>query len=209
MDILSQLYFLDNEDEKAIETLSGFPSAFMTKNQMVSMLFESGSDIRLEYSRRALFETLESLMIHVRLVTLEDTAFNRVEQLGYLRRIVSVVEQLLPDGDYGFFHYHMSDFFFWMANRYVMTENPDAAIEQLTLAFDHAKMYDALPEIITYKSPLLCGLTISRSERGRAGREKKVESQMTYLEETCAHLYKSLMNRPDMKALLNTIKTNH
>jgi AraC-like DNA-binding protein/DNA-binding XRE family transcriptional regulator len=78
MDILSQLYFLDNEDEKAIETLSGFPSAFMTKNQMVSMLFESGSDIRLEYSRRALFETLESLMIHVRLVTLEDTAFNRV-----------------------------------------------------------------------------------------------------------------------------------
>ena len=112
----------------------------------------------------------------------------------------------MPDGDYGFFHYHMSDFRFWMANRYVMTENPDAAMEQLTKAFQHAKDYDALPATYTHTSPLLYGYTVNRADRGRAGDEKKVESQMTYLEETCSRLYAPLMDRADMRALLNSLK---
>ena len=206
MDILSQLYYFDNDDESAIRMLSNFPSAFRTKNQMIAMLFESGSDVRLEYSRRALAETLESLLIQVRHIALEDTSFNRVDQLGYLRRAISVIEQLIPEDDYGFFHYHLSDFRFWLANRYVMTENPDAAIEQLKLAFVHAKAYDALPEVYTHTSPMLHGYTVSRAERGGAGYEKKVESQMTYLEETCARLYAPLMDRADMRDLINSVK---
>lgn len=206
MDILSQLHYLDNEDEQAVAVLSEFPSAFQTKNQMISMLFEPGSKIRLTHSRCAFAETLENLMIQIRHIALEDTSFNRVDQLGYLRRAIHVVEQLIPDGDYGFFHYHMSDFRFWLANRYVMTENPDAAMEQLQAAFDHAKAYDALPETYTYTTPLLNGYTVSRSDRGRAGYEKKVESQMTYLEETCAHLYAPLSRRLDMQKLLSSLK---
>ncbi|MBQ8719268.1 MAG: helix-turn-helix transcriptional regulator [Clostridia bacterium] len=206
MDLLSQLHYLDNEDEQAVAVLSGFPSAFQTKHQMISMLFESGSDIRLTHSRCALAETLENLLIQIRHIALEDTSFNRVDQLGYLRRAIGVIEQLIPDGDFGFFHYHMSDFCFWLANRYVMTENPDAAMDQLQLAFTHAKSYDALPEEYTYTTPLLRGYTVSRADRGRAGHEKKVESQMTYLEETCAHLYAPLMRRPDMQKLMDSLK---
>ena len=112
----------------------------------------------------------------------------------------------MPDGDYGFFHYHMSDFRFWMANRYVMTENPDAAMEQLKQAFQHAIEYDALPATYTHTSPLLCGYTVNRADRGSAGNEKKVESQMTYLEETCSRLYAPLMDRADMRALLSSLK---
>lgn len=206
MDILAQLHYLDNEDDAAIAMLSNFPSVFRTKNQMISMLFEEGSEIGLDYSRRALAEALEALLIQIRRVALEDTSFNRIDQLGYLRRAVAVMEQLIPDNDFGFFHYHMSDLRFWMANRYVMTENPDAAMEQLALAFSHAKAYDDLPDFYTYSSPLLAGLSVSRKERGSAGYEKKVESQMTYLEETCARLYAPLMHRADMIALLQSIK---
>ncbi len=208
MDIMAQLHYLENEDEEAIAMLSGFPSAFRTKNQMIAMLFEPGSDVRLDYSRRALAEMLEGMLIQIRHIALEDTSFNRVDQLGYLRRAVSVIEQLLPDGDYGFFHYHLSDFRFWMANRYVMTENPDAAIEQLTQAFAHALAYDALPQSYTYTSPLLAGYTMTRAQRGHQGQEKKVESQMTYLEETCARLYAPLMERPDMQKLLHSLQEN-
>lgn len=202
LNVLAQLHYLDNEDEQAIETLSQFPSVFHTKNQMVSMLFEAGSDTRLEYSRRALAEMMESMLVQIRHIALEDTAFTRVDQLAFLRRAVTVIEQLLPNGDYGFFHYHLSDFRFWIANRYVMIENADAAIEELTLAFAHARAYDEIGDTYTHTSPLLKGYTVSRAERGRAGREKKVESQMTYLEETCARLYASLADRIDTQALL-------
>ena len=206
IDILAQLHYLDNEDDEAVEMLSRLPSAFRTKNQMISLLFEQGSDIRLDYSRRAFAETLECMMIQIRHIALEDTGFTRVDQLSYLRRAVSVIEQLIPDGDFGFFHYHLSDFKFWIANRYVMTENPDAAIEQLQQSFEHAKAYDALPDAYEHTSPLLRGYTVTRAERGNAGHEKKVESQMTYLEETCSRLYAPYMDRADMRALLHSLK---
>lgn len=202
MDIMAQIYYLDGEDEKAIAMLNNFPSAFLTKNHMISMLFESGSKERLEYARCGFAETLESFLIQVRQIALEDTAFNRVDQLGYLRRAIATIEQFLPDEDYGFFHYHLSDFYFWMANRYVMTENPDAAIENIDKAFAHAKAYDSLPDTFTHTSPMLFGYTVSRADRGFAGREKKVESQMTYLEETCARLYAPLMGRPALQKVL-------
>lgn len=209
LNILAQLHYLDNEDELAINTLSQFPSVFHTKNQMISMLFEAGSDTRLEYSRRALAEMIEGMLVQIRHITLEDTAFTRVDQLAFLRRAVAVIEQLLPNDDYGFFHYHMSDFRFWIANRYVMIEDPDAAMEELTLAFEHARAYDEIGDFYTHTSPLLKGYTVSRAERGRAGREKKVESQMTYLEETCARLYAPLMDRADMQTLLSNAKGNN
>ena len=208
MDILAQLAYLDNDDDGAVAMLSNFPSVFQTKNQLISMLFEAGSDLRLHHSRCALAEVIEAMLIQIRHIALEDTTFNRVDQLTYLRRAVTVMEQLIPDGDYGFFHYHMSDFRFWMANRYVMTENPDAAMAQLSLAFEHARAYDALPDSVTYTTPLLAGYTVCRADRGAAGFEKKVESQMTYLEETCAHLYAPLSDRPDMIKLLNSMKNS-
>ena len=203
MDVMSQIFYLEGEDDKAIEMLGNFPSAFQTKNQMLSLLFEAGSKERLTFSRQSFAEVLEIMLLQVRRVALEDTAFNRVEQLSYLRKAISTVELFIEEGDYGFFHYHLSDFYFWMANRYVMTENPDAAIENIGKAFAHAKAYDDLPETYVHTSPMLRGNVFSRSERGAAGQEKKVESQMTYLEETCARLYQPLMNHPALLSILD------
>lgn len=203
IDVMAQLYYLDGEDDKAIEMLEKLPTAFHTRNQMISLLFEAGSKERLAYGRRGLAETLENMLIQIRHIALEDTSFNRVEQLTYLKRAVAVIEQFIPADDLGFFHYHLSDFYFWMANRYVMTENPDAAIENIDKAFAHAKAYDELPETYTYTSALLSGCTSSRADRGATGYEKKVESQMTYLEETCARLYAPLMNKPALLKVLD------
>ena len=42
----------------------------------------------------------------------------------------------------GFFHYDLSDLYFWIANRYVMMNDLNKAFENYELGFKHAKAYD-------------------------------------------------------------------
>ena len=144
------------------------------------------------------------MILQVRHIALEDTVFNRVEQISLLRKAISCIDLFITDSDYGYFHYELSDLYFWLANRYVMTENPDVAIENVAKAFEHAKKYDELPETFSYTSPLLRGVVFDRATHGDAGKECKVDSQLHYLNETCGRLYAPLMDRPVMQQILQT-----
>lgn len=193
-DTLARLYYYEEQDAKVEETLAVFPSAFESRLQRLAALYEPGSAQALTFGRRNFAELLEASVLQIEHIALEDSSLNRIDQIALLKRAVALIESFLPDRDYGFFHYYLSDLCFWIANRHMMIGNRTVALEYMERAFSHAKAYDEMPESFCYTSPMLRGVTFRREERGCAGTERKVQSQLHYLRTTCRKLYEPLFD---------------
>ena len=193
-DTLARLHYYEEQDAEVEETLAVFPSTFETRLQRLTTLYEPGSAQALTFGRRNFAELLEASVLQIEHIALEDPALNRIDQIALLKRAIALIESFLPDRDYGFFHYYLSDLCFWIANRHMMTGNRTAAMEYIERAFSHAGAYDKIPESFTYTSPMLRGVVFRREERGAAGTERKVQSQLYYLRNTCRKLYEPLFD---------------
>ena len=94
----------------------------------------------------------------------------------------------------------MSDLYFWIANRYVMTNVFDKAFENYELGFKHAKEYDALPKITRHTSFLVKDKIFDMTTINSSFEENMVSRQINCLRSW--RVYEKVKDTPQMKALL-------
>ncbi|MBQ8403831.1 MAG: hypothetical protein IJX55_05345 [Clostridia bacterium] len=107
---------------------------------------------------------------------------------------------IFDDGDYGFYNQDLSDLYFWIANRYVIINDFEKAIENYELGFKHARAYDTLPKITTHTSFLVKGKVFDITKTSSS-----IESNMVARQIECLRswdIYKKVKDHPQMKALL-------
>lgn len=202
MDLLAQLLHLDGKDDEALALLSCFPSTYQTANQRIASLYEEGHPTRLEYARRNMMELLEAGVLQARQIVGEDDTLSLDEQNDILFAAVNTIKSYFTANDFGYFHYHLSDLYIRMANRYLMAGHPGGAYECLDHALKHAADFDALPEQMVHISPCVAGCVFDRGARA-FGHECKLQSQLGYLQTTCRELYEPLLDTDEMQSLLS------
>jgi transcriptional regulator with XRE-family HTH domain len=201
IDLLSLLCYQDGKEDEAVAMLSVFPSAYQTANQRLASLYDEGTPERLLYSRRNMMELLEASALQARQIVSEDGTLSIDEQIDLLSAAIGSIKIYFVANDFGYLHYHLSDLYVRMANRYMMTGEPRNVFECLDLALEHAAAFDALPDRMEHTSPCVTGCVFDRDARA-FGREHKLESQLDYLRTTCRELYAPLWESDEMQTLL-------
>ena len=201
IDLLARLHYQEGKEDEAVALLSAFPSAYQTANQRLVALYEEDTPNCLVYARRNMMELLEASALQARQIVSEDDALSIDEQIGVLSAAIRSIQSYFVADDLGYFHYHLSDLYIRMANRYMMIDQPDRVFDCLGHALKHAAAFDALPDRMEHTSPCVAGCVFDRDSRP-FGRECKLESQLNYLQTTCRELYAPLWNTAEMQALL-------
>lgn len=114
------------------------------------------------------------------------------------------MELVFEDGDYGFCHYHLSELYLWIANRYVIAGELDSSFECYEKGLAHAKAYDDLPRLSTHTSFLVRGyeqdmMNISSSFEGN-----EVTREIEYL--LGRNEYQKVKDMPQMQQIMEKYK---
>lgn len=198
LSILGGLYILDGKKDKAIETVSRLPDYWMTKDQELENCYDEGSAEWWAQLRENIWNYTEILQVKIRNAALYAT--DRAEQLRLLKKAVSLIELVLDEGDYGFCHYHLCELYIWIANRYAMLNELDAAIDNYEKGFAHAKAYDDLPRTSVHTSYLVRGKVQDMTNICSGTESNEVEREIQYLRE--CKVYEKVKDLPQMQALL-------
>lgn len=164
LSILGGLYLADGEKDKALETARRFPDYWMTEGEELQHSFEPGSAEWLGQIHENIFDLTSLLLVKIRDSALNTPDTAPREQIKYLEKAVSLIRLIFDDGDYGFYNADLSDLYLWIANRYVMEDDPENALRNYELSFSHARAYDALPEKTRHISFLVRGKLFDKSK---------------------------------------------
>lgn len=200
LSVLGGLYVNDGEMDKAIETAERFPDSYMTRGEELEDCYERGSAGWWKQLRENIWDTMYRLQVKIRNAALRSNADDPAGQIRILKKAVSVIELVFEEGDYGFCHYDLSGLFIWIANRYVLLEDYEAAFAYYEKGFAHAKAYDELPEIGTHTSFLVRGYVQDRKNTNSSTEMNEVSHAMSCLK--TYGVYEKVKDRPEMREIL-------
>ena len=159
-----------------------------------------GNEVHKEELYRLCERVLDECNIDkIRYSALQAKDIDSHEKINQLQKAISLIKMIFDDGDYGFYHYDLSDLYIWIANRYVMLNDPDNAFKNYELGFKHAKAYDDLPKITTHTSFLVKGKIFDRTKTNSSTEANMVSRQITCLRSW--GIYEKVKDTPQMQAL--------
>lgn len=200
LSILSGLYILDGQLEKAIETSNRFPDYYMTKGEELAGCYDRGTEEWWKQSRENIFELVEMLQVDIRNAALWSDNNDRAEQIRILQKAVALIELIFDEGDYGFYHYDLCELYLWIANRYVMLDDYTAAFAYYEKGLAHAKQYDDLPKLTTHTSFLVRGKVQDMTQICSGSEKNEVARELDYIR-SC-EVYEKMRNMPELQAIL-------
>lgn len=154
LSILSGLYLIDGDREKAIETANRLPDPIFTKNAELANCYDEDSAEWWKVQQENIREWCEQLQVDIRKCALCDSVPVE-EQIRLLEKSVAVIELIYDEGDYGFQYYELSNLYHWIANRYVQLGELEKAVEYYDRGFACAAAYDNLPVVSKHTSALV------------------------------------------------------
>lgn len=200
LSVLGGLYVNDGEMDKAIETAERFPDSYTTRGEELENCYERGSAEWWKQLRENIWDTMYRLQVKIRNAALRSNADDPAGQIRILKKAVSVIELIFEEGDYGFCHYDLSGLFIWIANRYVLLEDYEAAFAYYEKGFAHAKAYDELPEVSTHTSFLVRGYVQDRKNTNSSTEMNEVLHAMSCLK--TYGVYEKVKDRLEMREIL-------
>lgn len=200
LSIMSGLYLLDGEKEKAIETAKRFPDYWMTDGEELEHCERRGEAGWFSQLRENIWDITLLLQVKIRNAALWASDIGAYEQIKQLLKAAKLIKIIFDDGDYGFFNQDLSDLYLWIGNRYVMSDDLDSAFESYELSFKHALAYDTLPRITKHTSFLVKGKSFDMSKINSSVEENMVSSQINCLRSW--DVYEKVKDMPRMKAML-------
>lgn len=206
LSIIGGLYLLDGQKEKAIETARRFPPYWLTQGDELEGCYdcEKEPDEWLRQVQDNIWDLFSALLIKLEKVTLYAKDITPQEQIDNFEKMVSLIKTVFDRGDYGWYHYDLSELYLWIANRFVMINDLDKAFENYELGFSHARAFDALPRITTHTSFLLKGKTFDITKINSSTEMNMVAMQIERL--LSWGVYEKVKDTPQMKALLTKYK---
>lgn len=203
LSIIGGLYFLDGQKEKALETAKRFPDYWMTVGEELEGCYagEKETEEWFVQLRENVWNLTSLFQVKIRNATLQAKEITPYEQIKNLEKAVCLIKSVFDEGDYGFYHHDLSDLYFWIANRYVMTDDLDKAFENYESGFKHAKAYDELPKITKHTSFLVKGKIFDRAKTNSSTEMNKVAMQINHLRSW--GVYEKVKDTPQMQKLLS------
>lgn len=198
LSIMSGLYVIDGQTEKAIQTVKRFPDMYHTEAAELENCFERGTKEWWVQVRENIFEYTEALQVKIRNTAL--FAEDPTEQIRILKKAVALMELVFDDGDYGFGYYHLAELYIWIANRYVSINDLDAAFENYEKGLACARAYDTLPKTSVHTSFLVRGRVQDMTSICSDTESNMVALQVQYILEI--PVYAQVKDMPQMKKLL-------
>lgn len=203
LSIIGGLYILDGQKEKALETAKRFPDYWMTEGEELEHSYACNNGEEAEWFaqlRENIWDLTSLFQVKIRNATLHAKEITPREQIKNLEKAVGLIKTIFDQGDYGWYHYDLSDLYLWIANRYVMINDFDRAFGNYELGFKHAKAYDDLSRITTHTSFLVKGKIFDMSQINSSTEMNKVAMQIDCL--LSWGVYENVKNDPRMKELL-------
>lgn len=203
LSILGGLYILDGQRDKALELAKRFPTVSFTQGEELQGCYESGSIEWWKQIRTNMKEYAAYLMVDIRDMALEVE--DPCESIRILKKAVALIELIFDDGDYGFWNYHLSELYIWIAHRNVRIRDFDAAFENFKKGLQYAKEYDDLPQTLMHTSFLVRGNVFDARNIISDTEQNEVARELGYLLESDS--YQELKDMPQMKALITKYET--
>ncbi len=202
LSIIGGLYLLDGEKEKAIETAMRFPPYWSTQGEELEGCYDREKETEEWFAqlRENIWELTSALYVKLRNATLYAKDITPYEQIGNFEKAVCLIKMVFDQGDFGWYHYDLSDLYLWIANRYVLINDLDRAFENYELGFKHAKSYDTLPKITTHTSFLVRGKNFDKTKTNSSTEKNMVAMQIDRLYSW--DVYGKVKDDPRMKKLL-------
>ncbi len=181
LSILGGLYVLDGDTEKAVETAKRLPPMYLCQEIETENCFDRGTKEWWEQSRKTIWEIMYELQVHIRNAALWSDPSDPTEQIRLLKKSVSLIKLIFDDEDYGFCHYDLGELYLWIANRYVMLDDIDTAVQYYEKGFYHAKMFDDLPRMRVHTSALVRDLIHDGVKTNSSCEENEVARELEYI----------------------------
>ena len=203
LSIIGELYLLDGNKDKALETAKRFPNYWMTEGEELEGCYDSDNGEYAEWiaQLRKNVEDIAYLFVHKLIkAALHAKDIDAGGQLQCFQKAVSFLKLIYDEDDYGFYNQEISKLYLWIANRYVMLNDFEHAFENYRLGFRYAKAYDDLPNTKAHTSFFVRGNVFDRTKTGSTSEDNMVKMQIDRL---CSwEIYEAVKDTPEMKELL-------
>ncbi|MEI6578089.1 MAG: helix-turn-helix transcriptional regulator [Eubacteriales bacterium] len=159
LSILSSLYCLDGNIEKAIETAKRFPEHYyFTADEEMENIYVRGTEEWFPCVQKNIKNLTECLMVKIRNCALHSKADAKT-RIRILQKAVDLLNLIYDDGDYGFDFYNLCELNIWIAYRYLDLKEYNTAFDYLDKGLAYGKAYDELPTISKHTSFLVDTIT--------------------------------------------------
>lgn len=204
LSILGALYSEDGKLDKAIATAKRFPDHWMTKDEELEGCYDRGSEEWYGQLRENIWNTMHTLQVKMRNAALYTAFEDPAEQIRILKKSIALIELVFDEGDFGFCHYDLGELYIWIADRYVMLDDFDAAFECYEKGLAHAREYDELPRMTTHTSFLVRGKTLDMMKTTSSSQENEVGREINYI--LSKDTYQKVKDMPKMQEIINKYK---
>lgn len=201
LSILGGIYFYQGNIDKAIETAQRFPDFYQTEGEELENTFPHGSDERLVYMQKNIFNLCGLLTVKIRNSALEYQ-HSVDEKIKILKKAVTIFETIF-DGDYGFYCHDLCDLSIWIGNRYIEKKEYKTAFDYIEKGLEFAKTYDELPEKSDFKCVLLNKIQNDMLDITSSSTANKVAVELKHLN---GNFYDLVREMPEFKAIIEKHK---
>lgn len=181
LSILSGLYLIDGQTDKAIEICGRFPDFWFTKDQELENCYERGSGEWWKQMSENTWQLTDFLYIKLRNAAIYYDGKSSEEKKRRYEKAEAFLKLIFEDGDYGFSHYYLCEVYLYIANCYVDIDNTEKAMEYYDKGLYHAHQYDELPKLTTHTSYLVRGKVQDMSKIFAGSEDNEVKRQLEYI----------------------------
>ena len=134
-------YYVKKDVETAKKYAQMAPLYCISVNQLMVRLLEGDEGVEWCQSN---IQELVDLIGNNAMIMIEKGNYSQEDRIRVLEFVISVYDLLFYDGNCGFYHCRLSEYYNYMASAYLKLNNVDKTIECLEKSVEHAIKFDTL-----------------------------------------------------------------
>ena len=137
--VLCFAYSFKGDKDKAKEYACMANTYYVTSNQLMARALEGDEAVKWCQGN---IQSLVEIIGHNALIMLGNGKYNHEDRIRVLEFVISLYELLYYDGNCGFYHTRLSEFYEYMAQTYLKLDDEDKMMECLEKSAEHAIKFD-------------------------------------------------------------------
>lgn len=139
--VLCFAYSFKGDKDKAKEYARMANNYYVTSNQLMARALEGEEAVEFCQGN---IQSLVEIIGNNALIMLGNGKYSQEDRIRVLEFVISLYELLYYDGNCGFYHTRLSEFYEYMAQTYLKLDNEDKMMECLEKSVEHAIKFDTV-----------------------------------------------------------------